>query len=135
MKRTAEQEAALAQWQQGGKPSKRSKYNAMPTMAFNQRFHSAREASYYGELLLREKIGEISNIRRQVPYVLHAWNAYEGQKAIGKYLADFVADVRTISGIWHDGLIVDVKGYDLAFGRWKRAHAEHEYGIKIQIVK
>lgn len=111
-------------------PAKReSKWNARRTFAHGKWFHSALEAAYYGELLLREKAGELRNVRCQVPYALHV----RGQE-LGKYLLDFAADVST-GGAWiPDGLLVEVKGYDVAFGKWKRRHCELEYGIQIQVV-
>lgn len=49
---------------------KRQKFNARRTVVDGERFDSQREADYYGELLYRQKAGEIENIQRQPEYLI-----------------------------------------------------------------
>ena len=49
---------------------KRNKYGNQQTVAFGEVFDSKREARRYAELLILERAGRISDIRRQVPFEL-----------------------------------------------------------------
>jgi len=73
----------------GGKPSK---YHNVKVIVDGEKFDSKKEAQHWAELKLREKIGDISNLRRQVPYDLRCpidWNS-TGQAVVATYIADFV---------------------------------------------
>ena len=82
-----------------------NKYNNKKIVRNGISFDSTKEANFYSELLYRERIGEIKNIRLQVPYELIP-NQYETEMVALKsgkvkekqvlverkvtYLADFV---------------------------------------------
>ena len=54
----------------GIKVPKQNKYNAQKTKAFGIEFDSMFEANRYGELLMLQKAGEITELKVQVPFVL-----------------------------------------------------------------
>lgn len=71
---------------------KKSKYRNNIVEIDGERFDSAKEARRHAELKLLERAGEISNLRRQVPYELIP-NQYNGKKLLERkveYIADFV---------------------------------------------
>lgn len=76
------------------------KYRNRPTTVDGETFDSKAEADKWLELTLRQRAGEIANVRRQVSYDL----VVNGLK-VCRYVADFVwvEDGRTI--------VADVKGY------------------------
>lgn len=106
------------------------KYHAWPTVVDNIRFHSKKEARRYCELKLLLKAGEIKDLELQPRYLLSVPRFDRcGMRKVGFYVADFrYLDVGTGQLV-----IEDVKGYDLPFGRWKRKHAEAQYGIQIRL--
>ena len=77
-----------------------------------------------------DRAGVIRNLRRQVPFLLHAANGV----LIGKYVTDATfEDAKT--GALH---VHDVKGHpirDTDLAKWKINHAESEYGITIEIIR
>lgn len=73
---------------QRGEPIKRSKHGARKTYYDGQWFDSQLEARCYRDLKLREKAGEIRNLRRQVVFSLFM----AGGEHYGTYKADFVYD-------------------------------------------
>ena len=71
------------------KPEKRSKYGNNVFEAEGIIWDSKREYNRYCELRLMQRAGEISNLRRQVPFILQ--DKQSGIRAI-TYIADFVYD-------------------------------------------
>lgn len=65
--------------------AKANKYGAVPTMIHGQRFASKKEARVWGELQVRERLGEIKKLERQKRYDLHV----NGVK-VCSYVADYV---------------------------------------------
>ena len=104
----------------------RSKYGAQPTTVDNIRFDSKREARRYQDLCILKRIGEIDLLTLQPSFPL----VVEGVQ-IGVYRADF-SYVLTKNG---ELVVEDVKGFDVPLGRWKRRHAEAQYGVPIVVVK
>lgn len=102
-----------------------NKYNARKIMIGAEVFDSKKEARRYQELKLMERAGKISNIQRQVKYVLipaqraetteiYAKGAKKGQPKEGRliehecaYYADFVYTDRKTGKT----VVEDVKGY------------------------
>jgi len=112
----------------------RSKYRAVATNVDGIRFHSKREAARYRELRLLEKAGHVRDILRQQRLVLHASLAGNCEPVtIGAYVVDFVYE-RKQGATWV-AVVEEVKGFDYPLGKWKRKHAEAEYGIAIEVVK
>lgn len=64
--------------------AKWTKYRSVKTTVNKISFASKHEAKIYGDLLLREKAGEIQNLRCQIPFDL----AVNGEK-ICRYVSDF----------------------------------------------
>lgn len=116
--RQTEAQKRLAELTQAaeGKPERASKYNAKPTDRVLPdgtviKFDSKKEAAYYDQLKVHEKIGLVKDIRLQVQFLLKP--AYtdgttgERYRAIS-YIADFTF-WRLEDGEWKYH-IVDVKG-------------------------
>lgn len=99
-----------------------NKYNAKKTVVDGITFDSKKEAKRYGELLLLQRAGVISNLQLQVPYILINKSKYG--RAI-KYVADFV--------YYENKQIVveDVKGIRTPVYRLKKRLFEEKYGIRI----
>lgn len=116
-----------------------SKYRNVKVLIDGERFDSKHEADYYQGLQLRQRAGEISNLRRQVPFPLYApeFDPDKGGETgrmvqVSEYIADYVYDQ---SGE-HTVHVVDAKGqarracpYPL-----KKKWMELQYGIVIEEV-
>lgn len=101
--------------------AKMSKYRAVRTNGYA----SKKEAKRAGELKLLEQLGEISDLLKQVKYVLIP------KDELGKevsYTADFV--------YWDNGqqqtIVEDVKGFRTPVYKLKRRLMWHQYDIKIK---
>lgn len=81
---------------------KRPKYGNLRTSVDGKRFDSAAEARQYGELLIREKAGEISGLDCQTRFPLKAPNG----EVIAVYVADFSFWDHTVGR----SRVIDVKG-------------------------
>lgn len=116
---------------------KRHKYGAKKTVVDGITFDSKKESIRYGELLLLEKAGEISDILIQPVFHL----TVKGVK-VGKYILDFMyRDLKTDEIIYED-----VKGWDkkgkkgkgdwivTPLSAWKKKHIEIEYKLKVDYV-
>ena len=94
------------------------KFHARPVVVDGTRFASKREAKRYGELKLLQQGKAISGLRMQVRYKIVIETVY---------VADFV--------YFDEGkqceIVEDVKGYRTPLFRWKKKHAELQYGITI----
>jgi hypothetical protein len=122
--------------------SRRSKYNAKKTVLDGITFDSIREARRYRELSLLQRAGKISNLRRQVPFILipeqrepDAVGARGGiikGKLIERkveYIADFVYNDEN-----GDEVIEDAKGVRTPDYVIKRKLALFMKGIRIKEV-
>lgn len=96
---------------------KRNKYAAKKTEIDGITFHSKREASYYSDLKILKKRGEIVMFLLQVPFHLPGGI---------KYIADFL--VFYASGIVE---VVDVKGMKTAEYKLKKKLVEQFYPVTI----
>lgn len=123
----------------------RSKYGAEKVNVLGMNFDSKREARRWFELRTLEQAGEISNLQRQVKYVLipaqrELYIGNTGQKNVGKvlerecsYRADF-----TYTDKQGRTIVEDVKGYKRG-GAYevfviKRKLMLWRYGIKVKEV-
>lgn len=116
------------------------KYGAKPTVVDGIRFPSLKESRRYQELRLLEKAGEIWDLELQPRFPLcvpsTTGTARGAAKAlvgtfdgrIGEYRADFAYHDRT------GRVVEDSKGYDVPLQKWKRRHAETQYGLTVRIV-
>lgn len=103
----------------------RSKYRAERTECGGIVFASRREAARYQTLLAEQQAGRISGLEVQPQYPLSVVQPNGVTVVIGRYIADFryQRDGRTV--------IEDSKGIATDFYKWKRRHAEAQYGIEI----
>lgn len=109
--------------------ARRSKFGAVATVVDGIRFHSKGEARRWAELKLLERAGQISILRRQIPFILSVKNFRGGDLIeLGKYIVDF----SYLDGSGHS-VYEDFKGFSTPLGAWKIRHAEAEYGIKVRI--
>lgn len=104
----------------------RHKYHAHLCEYNGEKYSSKLEARYAATLDVWKAAGAVKAWFRQVSFVLHA----KGGTPIGRYVCDF--RVRYADG--HEEF-VECKGMDLALGKWKRAHCEAEYQLKIHLVR
>lgn len=86
-------------------------------------FDSGREAERYFELRILERAGKISDLRRQVPYLLIP--AQKGERKC-EYIADFVYRENG------EEIVEDCKGYRTEVYRLKRKLMLYVHGIKIR---
>lgn len=112
------------------KPKKKAnKYGVSPKneRTYRDRLYSSKlEMKYAQKLDLWKSAGAVSEWWPQVTFVLHA----NGGEPIGRYICDF----RVLYTAGHTQY-VEVKGFDVPLGKWKRRHAEAEYKIKIDLVR
>ena len=108
------------------KAARRQKYANQRVEIDGQAFDSKAEARYWGHLQIRLKAGEISNLRRQVPFELAPAVVIGGRKRPPlRYVADFV---------WEEGgktVVADVKGAVPEAYRIKRHLLKAVHGIDI----
>lgn len=130
-----------------GKARPTSKYRNQRVVINGEKFDSKREASYYQELLFREKMGSVRNIQRQVTFHLCCpeLDAQFRQAEIPKivYVADYVADftfdevsanAQGVMCLW-EHVVVDVKGAKTAMYLLKKKWLELQSGIVIREVR
>src|SRR5665213_1891634 len=103
------------------KPRARQKYGNRITKVGDLTFHSAREARRWGDLLMLERAGEISELRRQVPFPLDV----NGVRATA-YIADFA--YRNKAG-WL--VVEDSKGVETEAFKIKRKLMLAVYGVQV----
>ena len=111
---------------------KRSKYGNRKIMLDGILFDSIAEMNRWAKLRQWEMAGAISELKRQVPYlVCPPVRLCEEDRASGiKYVVDFQYNHTT------DGLVLeDVKGIDTPISRLKRRLIKHQYGLDVRIVK
>lgn len=108
-----------------------NKYHNKPTVYKGIRFQSKKEAERYQELLLMQRAGKISNLQRQVYYMLKPTQRDEKGKVLFRkmgYKADFVYK--------ENGKLVveDAKGFRTPLYKWKRAEMYEKYKILVKEV-
>ena len=108
----------------------RVKYHNTKTTLNGMKFDSKKEMRRWQELSLMEKAGAITDLQRQVKYVLIPSQRINGKVAEKEisYYADFVykENGRTV--------VEDVKGYRTDVYKIKRKLMLYTYGIKIREV-
>ena len=120
-----------------------TKYGSRKVEVDGITFDSKKEAKRYKELLLLEKAGELSNLQRQVKYVLIP-PQYENPQSLTKkgrgkcierecsYIADFVYQVPLLEGgVPFLTVVEDTKGFKTKDYIIKRKLMLYTYGIRI----
>lgn len=102
--------------------SKPNKYHNHPTTVDGIRFDSKKEARYYEQLLIRQKLGEVQYFLMQVPLRLPGGT---------KYVVDFLV---FFADPGKPPEYVDVKGKLTQVFRLKKREVEHQYPIQIRCV-
>lgn len=115
---------------------RRGKFNAKRTEVDGVLFDSAKEAKRYSELKLLQRAGKIRELRLQPKYSFFVKGEPIKIKSSGYpngRQVSYIADFEYIEG---NGLLVveDVKGYDTAVSRLKRAMFEALYQIPVTII-
>jgi hypothetical protein len=116
-----------------------SKYKAIRTTVDGIIFDSKAESEYYLELKLLERAGELKDLELQPRFPLFLTDSRTGESVkIGEYRADFRYKLRSPvnarANAWPT-IIDDVKGVEVPLQKWKRRHAELQYGITVRIVR
>lgn len=101
----------------------RSKYNARPVVVDGRRFPSKREAARYGVLVLKERVGQIRNLRCQIPVPI----LINGEE-VTRWIADFVYEEAPDWAVIHE----DCKGYRTDLYRLKAKLVRVAAGIVIR---
>lgn len=110
-------------------PSKKkpNKYGAKKTIVDGITFDSKREAAYYGELKIREKLGEVSAVELQRPFKLL------GPK--GELLCTYKCDFAFWDHIVDRFRVIDVKGIETRDFKIKKRMMRAMNGIEVEVVK
>lgn len=104
-----------------------NKYHAQKTVVNGQTFDSKHEAQRYADLLILQRAGVISNLRRQVPFELSQTRRINGVTIRGcSYVADFVYDQNGHT------VVEDAKGFKTEAYKIKRKWMAEKYGILIK---
>jgi hypothetical protein len=110
---------------------RKHKYRAIPTVVDGIRFDSKREATRYGWLRYREKLGEIRDLQLQVKYSIDVVNIETGEIThVAEYRADFVY-VECASG---KTIVSDAKGFSTPLYKLKRKLVEAQHNVRIEEV-
>lgn len=107
---------------------KKSKFSAEKTSIDGHTFDSKKEANYYSELKIREKAGEITNLKLQPRYLLQDGFAYNG-KSYRKI--EYIADFEYFDISKNSIVVVDVKGYKTNVYQLKKKLFLYKYGSLI----
>ncbi len=111
----------------GKAPAKPSKFgNKKVETPTGEKFDSRREARRFGALVIRARVGEIRNLRRQVRYPLTA----HGQP-ICVYVGDFEYEER--DGVRWELVTEDAKGFETPEFKLKAKLFAAEYGRAIRL--
>lgn len=105
-----------------------NKYHAKHTEVDGLKFDSLKESRRWNDLKIRQRIGEIKNLARQIPFKLRA----HGQD-ICVLRMDFTYDEK--QGDKWVTVFEDVKGYDGGTPSWKLKSKifEAQFNVKIRI--
>lgn len=109
---------------------KKSKYSSAKTDIDGIRFDSKKEAEFYAELKLREKVGEITHLRLQPRYLLQEAFKHDG-KQYNKM--EYVADFEYIEN--GETVVIDVKGFKTAVYMLKKKLFLYKYGDKVKFIE
>lgn len=109
----------------------KNKYHSQKIEVDGEKFDSEKEANRYQELLILEKIGEVSHIDRQVKFEL-----IPSQKIDGKIVEKAVAYIADFTYIDKDGkyVVEDTKGFKTKDYIIKRKLMLYVHGIRIKEV-
>lgn len=108
---------------------KKSKYKNKKTIVNGIEFDSKKEARRYQELLLMQRTGIITDLKRQVPYTLvPAFNLNKKRYRAMSYIADFVYKENG------QEIVEDTKGFRTEVYKIKKKLMAYIYQIEIREV-
>jgi len=114
-----------------GVPGPRRKYGNVKQQVEGITFDSKGELKLWHDLCVRQGLGEITELERQVTYVLcpPVRLVGEGRAASVRIIVDF--------RFLENGAVklVDYKGYDTPGGRMKRRLLKHQTGLDVHVVR
>lgn len=116
-----------------GKDQSKNKYHNVKWEIDGEKFDSQKEARRYTELKLLERVGQIKNLRRQVPFELIP-NQYDENKKLIERKTSYIADF-----VYEEGgqlIVEDVKGLKqgpaYSLFTLKRKMMLYFHGIKVR---
>lgn len=116
--------------------TKRSKYRNVRCEIDGQKFDSKAEAEFWLELKLRERAGEIRDLKRQVLFLLYCpvqqWHEVGTiTPSVKAEVARYVSDFTWIDGTTGRLVVADKKGHRTREYLLKRKWMALQYGIEI----
>jgi Protein of unknown function (DUF1064) len=118
--------------------AKGRKYRNKPVVHDGTRFDSRAELRRWNYLSVLAKAGKITDLRRQVKYLLFAFNAEQNAgvpiKGEGGGMRFYVADF-VYTDEWGKLRIEDVKGMDTPLSKLKRDIVRACYGVEVEIIR
>lgn len=112
-----------------GQEKTKSKYKNQKVVVNEIKFDSKKEAKRYQELLLMQKVGLITDLKRQVPFILvPAFNLNKKRYRNMSYIADFTYKQNGKE------IVEDTKGYRTEVYRIKKKLMAYIYQIEIKEV-
>jgi hypothetical protein len=112
--------------------SRRNKYGARKVVVDGLKFDSQREAKRWHDLKWLEGSGIISQLERQVPYVLAPAVNLHGEKR-KKTALRYVADFRYFDAKAGHFVVEDAKGHETDVARIKRHLMKSVHGIDVRL--
>ena len=105
---------------------RRNKYSAQSSWIDGHRFASKAEAKYYMTLKLRERLGEVTNVQRQEPFVVL------GPK--GQVVCTYRSDFTFWDNVEKRKRVIDVKGFRTPLYKLKKKLVEAFHNVTIEEV-
>jgi len=114
----------------------KSKYRNVRTLAEGEVFDSKREADYWRVLKSRERLGEISELKRQVEFPLYCpmLCGSGDNRQVARYIADFTYVTGSHDDLTHQLHVVDAKGRRTQMYALKAKWMELQNGFVIEEV-
>lgn len=109
----------------------RNKYRAVRTIVDGVAFHSKRESEAWQYLKIRERAGEIKDLKRQVPFELYG-STKDG--SITQLICRYVADFQYFDVKKNQTVIADSKGVKTALFILRSKMMKASHGIDVEIV-
>jgi Protein of unknown function (DUF1064) len=107
--------------------ARKHKYNAKPCEVNGIKYRSQKEMKRHQDLLLMEKAGQISDLKREVPFVLFPSTTINGKKVREvKYIADY-----TYFNLRGELICEDTKGFRTPVYKLKKIMMKHIWDIDI----
>lgn len=114
------------QFRETTRPAKRQKYGNRKTTIDNIEFPSKAEASYYCDLKVRERAGEVSNVKMQTPYAL---------TINGRLICTYRDDFSFQDHVENRFRVVDVKGFATPVFKLKLKMMKAIHNIDVEVLK